>query len=163
MNRTTMAPMRVGVIARRLDLPTNVREYARDVAARTASRGDEHAAGTTIAAASVYHSALLANEKRTQGAIAEVADVSVGAIGRTARRIREQDMDLRETLEVYRCTECGKVSASEGWLSVHAARHYGWGPFGLLPPLGNTVVLSEYIEVLEVEIVDVGTEVDGDV
>lgn len=57
-----------------------------------------------------------------------------------------------ETIEIYRCTECGKLSVSVGWLHGHIEKHLGWGPWNIFPPPlpGNYEALMEKTEVLEV-------------
>jgi len=61
-----------------------------------------------------------------------------------------------ETLTLYRCTECGKLSVSLGYIHGHAEEHNpGWGPFGLFPHpkrTGNTDVLDEFVEELTVSV-----------
>jgi len=60
-----------------------------------------------------------------------------------------------DTITLYRCTECGYLSTSYGWIHGHAEKHRGWGPFNALPPvLGNAEKLDEYVEELTVVVVD---------
>jgi len=52
-----------------------------------------------------------------------------------------------ETVTVYRCTECDKVSASLGHLHAHIdAKHHGFGPFNLL---ANPFKLGDYERCME--------------
>ena len=56
--------------------------------------------------------------------------------------------------QLYRCTECGKVSVSLGWIHGHAEKHNGLGPFNIIPDprrTANPDALNEFIEVIEVE------------
>lgn len=60
-----------------------------------------------------------------------------------------------EPLTLYRCTECGKLSVSIGWLHAHIdGKHRGWGPFNLLPPIwptyGHYPSLMAYTQTLRV-------------
>jgi hypothetical protein len=57
-----------------------------------------------------------------------------------------------DTIELYRCTECGKLSVSLGWLHSHIERHLGWGPWKMLPPPlpGNADALMDKTEVIQV-------------
>ena len=57
---------------------------------------------------------------------------------------------------IYRCTECGKISVSLGWLHGHVEKHRGYTRFGIQLPLTKTSPgdfgrLMEYTEVLRVE------------
>lgn len=61
-----------------------------------------------------------------------------------------------DELVIYRCTECGKVSTSVGWLHAHIeGRHTGFGPFNFIPnPLKigsfeNDMKMTEVIRVRE--------------
>lgn len=54
--------------------------------------------------------------------------------------------------KIYRCTECGKVSVSLGWLHGHIeGRHHGFGPWNIIPnplKIGNFNACMEKTEVL---------------
>lgn len=59
-------------------------------------------------------------------------------------------------LVLFRCTECGYVSLSLGWLHGHIERHRGYTRFGIQLPLtktspGNVDELMKRTEVLLVE------------
>lgn len=62
-------------------------------------------------------------------------------------------------ITLYRCTECGKLSVSIGYLHGHIEGHRGWGPFNILPPLptGNPDRLMEYTETIHVTDYEVET------
>jgi hypothetical protein len=60
-----------------------------------------------------------------------------------------------DTITLYRCSECGYLSTSYGWMHGHAEKHRGWGPFNALPPLlGNAEKLDGFVEELTVVVVD---------
>lgn len=66
--------------------------------------------------------------------------------------------DGREIV-LYRCTECGKVSVSIGWLHAHAEKHRGLFGFQLPWRYGDFNALMELTEVLRVdEYSEVGLE-----
>lgn len=60
----------------------------------------------------------------------------------------------QELDELYRCTECGKVSVSIGWLHAHIdGKHHGFGPFNIIPnplAIGNFDRCMEKTEVIGV-------------
>lgn len=70
--------------------------------------------------------------------------------------------DPREELLIYRCTECGKVSVSIGWLHAHIEKHHGFGPWNIIPnplKMGRFKPKMEYTEILRVdEYSEVGLE-----
>jgi hypothetical protein len=44
--------------------------------------------------------------------------------------------DGHEEFVLYRCTDCGKVSVSIGWLHAHIEnKHFGFGPWNIIPDL----------------------------
>lgn len=56
-------------------------------------------------------------------------------------------------ITLYRCTECGKLSVSRGYLHGHIEKHQGFGPFNIIPDprkTANPDALDEKTEVLEV-------------
>lgn len=66
-----------------------------------------------------------------------------------------------EAIELYRCTECGKISVDLGWLHAHIEKHRGY--FGFLQiPFTNTAPANvpelmkrtEVIKVTDYEILD---------
>jgi transcription initiation factor TFIIIB Brf1 subunit/transcription initiation factor TFIIB len=151
-----MAPSKAAVIAIRLDCSPTVRERARRFAAAADLRHDIQRSPTVLGAAAVYTAALLENEKVTQPEVVEAAGVSEAALRDAWHDIRDAEFGDTETVELYRCTECGKLSVSLGYLHGHAEKHRGWGPFGLLPAIsGDADALMEYTEVLEAEITNV--------
>lgn len=68
-------------------------------------------------------------------------------------------MNDDDPIELYRCTECGKLSVDLGWLHGHIEGHrgYGWGPIRLSNPfkLGDPEYLLSRTEVLRVDEVTV--------
>jgi len=69
---------------------------------------------------------------------------------------------MSEEIELYRCTECGKLSVSLGWLHSHIERHLGWGPGNILPPPwpGDADALMDCTEVIRVTDYEVRDEPD---
>lgn len=67
---------------------------------------------------------------------------------------------MNETVELFRCTECGKLSVSQGWLAAHVdAKHRGFTRFNIQPPVGprapgQASEIDRHIERIEAEIVD---------
>lgn len=62
---------------------------------------------------------------------------------------------MTDPFTIHRCTECGAVRRSIGALHAHIdARHRGWGPFNLLPPVwptyGHVPTLMESTEIIDV-------------
>lgn len=58
-----------------------------------------------------------------------------------------------EEIVLFRCTKCGKLSVSIGWLHGHIERHQGLGPWNTFPAprkIGNFNALMDYTEVLRV-------------
>lgn len=62
--------------------------------------------------------------------------------------------------ELYRCTECGKLSVSLGWIHGHIEKHQGIGPFNLIPDPRKTanpdalMMKTEVIQVTDYRTVD---------
>lgn len=67
---------------------------------------------------------------------------------------------MTESVELFRCTECGKLSVSHGWLAAHVdSNHRGYTRLGIQPPIGkrapgNAEATDRKIERLEAEVVD---------
>lgn len=162
-----LAPTKAAVAARRLGLDPGVREHARSIAAAAPRQyGLEGKREDAIAAAAVYYTALLANDKRTQKEVADTLGVGEASLRASWREIREHeypDDPVGERVELYQCTECGKIDSNLGWLHAHIdAKHRGWGPWNIIPSgiPGNGRALMEYTDVLEAEVV--GAEPGGD-
>ena len=87
-------------------------------------------------------------------AIAVVLVVGVVVIAIGTARARGAGMG-HDDIVVYRCTECGKISVSVGWLHAHIdAKHHGFGPWNLIPDPrknANFRASMEYTEVLRVD------------
>jgi hypothetical protein len=69
-----------------------------------------------------------------------------------------------EEIELYRCTECGKISVSRGYLHGHIEKHQGFGPFNIIPDprkTANPDALDEKTEVLTVTEYEVSETVGG--
>lgn len=155
INRSA-APSKAAVIAIRLDFSAEVRERARRFAAAADLHHDIHRSPTVLGAGAVYTAALLENEKVVQPAVADAAGISVAALREAFHDIRDAEFEEAETFYLYRCTECGKLSVSLGYLHGHAEKHRGWGPWNLLPAIpGDEAALMELTEVLEAEVTDV--------
>jgi len=62
------------------------------------------------------------------------------------------------TYRLYRCTECGKISVSLGWLHAHIeAKHTGFGPFNIIPNpfrLGRGDKDMDQTEVMRVKVIE---------
>lgn len=64
--------------------------------------------------------------------------------------------------ELYRCTECGKMSVSLGWLHGHIERHRGYTRLGIQIPFTKTspanvpelMKCTEVIQVTDYQTVD---------
>lgn len=75
----------------------------------------------------------------------------------------------RFTFIIHRCKECGAIRKSIGSLHAHIdAKHRGWGPFNIIPPInptfGHYPSLMKYtvvINVLDYEVVSSGREESG--
>lgn len=67
---------------------------------------------------------------------------------------------MSDEIVLYRCTECGKLSVSLGWLHAHIEGHRGYTWLGIQIPFTKTAVanvseLMKRTEVLRVEEYDV--------
>lgn len=61
---------------------------------------------------------------------------------------------MNESITLYKCDKCGKISISLGFLHGHMEKHNGFGPFNIFPDLRKTAnfeYLMEYTTVLEVK------------
>jgi hypothetical protein len=68
-----------------------------------------------------------------------------------------------EEFVLYRCTDCGKVSVSVGWLHAHIeSKHFGFGPWNIIPDprkMGNfdaDMTKTDVIRVTHYEHADIG-------
>lgn len=65
-----------------------------------------------------------------------------------------------DELVLYRCTECGKLSVSVGWLHAHIeAKHTGFGPFNIVPDIRAIGNYQNDMTMTKVLRVDEATEI----
>jgi len=72
----------------------------------------------------------------------------------------------QDELVIYRCTQCGKLSVSLGWLHGHIEKHQGFGPFNLIPDprkMANPDALNEKTEAIRVTDYETGHPNDFEV
>ena len=59
---------------------------------------------------------------------------------------------MSDEIQIYRCTECGKLSVSVGWLHGHIEKHR---PLWKFWKIGSTDDLQERTEIITIEEMDV--------